>query len=294
MSKATTNRLYVLLFLGPSILGFLGFTLLPTVVSAGMSLTEWNIVNTPVFIGLSNYVTLLTEDSVFWLSLRLTFYYSALSIPLAMAGALILALAVNQPLRGIVFFRVTYFIPVVSSMVAVAMIWRWLYAMDYGLINIGLMKAGLPQVPWLGDGRYVIPAIVLMSVWKGLGYGMIIYLAGLQGIPAHFYEAAKIDGASGWQMFWRITMPLLSPTHFFMLVTGVIGSFQVFDSVYLMTGGGPGNASRVYNLYLFQQAFRYQHMGYASAMAWIVFHIIFMITLVQLRYFQKGVVYELT
>jgi multiple sugar transport system permease protein len=293
MSKATMNRLYVLLFLGPSILGFLAFTLLPTVASAGMSLTEWEIVAPPVFVGLSNYVSLLFDDPVFWLSLRLTFYYSALSIPLSMAGALILALAVNQRLWGMVFFRVIYFIPVVSSMVAVAMIWRWLYAMDYGLINLGLMKLGFEQVPWLGDARYVIPAIVLMSVWKGLGYGMIIYLAGLQGIPGHFYEAAKIDGAGAWQMFWRITMPLLSPTHFFMLVTGVIGSFQVFDSVYLMTGGGPGNASRVYNLYLFQQAFRYQHMGYASAMAWILFLIIFVITLIQLRYFQKGVVYEL-
>jgi multiple sugar transport system permease protein len=293
MSKTTMNRLYVLLFLGPSIVGFLAFTLLPTAASAVMSLTKWEIVAPPVFVGASNYLTLLFDDPVFWLSLRLTFYYSALSIPLSMAGALILALAVNQRLWGMVFFRVLYFIPVVSSMVAVAMIWRWLYAMDYGLINLGLMKLGFAQVPWLGDARYVIPAIVLMSVWKGLGYGMIIYLAGLQGIPSHFYEAAKIDGAGGWQMFWRITMPLLSPTHFFMLVTGVIGSFQVFDSVYLMTGGGPGNASRVYNLYLFQQAFRYQHMGYASAMAWILFLIIFVITLIQLRYFQKGVVYEL-
>jgi ABC-type sugar transport system permease subunit len=155
------------------------------------------------------------------------------------------------------------------------------------------MRIGLPQIAWLGDARFVIPAIVLMSVWKGLGYGMIIYLAGLQGIPTQFYEAAKIDGAGKWQMFWRITMPLLSPTHFFILVTGIIGSFQVFDSVYLMTGGGPGNASRVYNLYLFQQAFRYQHMGYASAMAWILFLIIFAITMVQMRYFQRGVVYEL-
>jgi ABC-type sugar transport system permease subunit len=293
MSTAATNRLYVLLFLSPSIIGFLAFLLLPTGASAVMSLTEWRVVSPPVFVGLRNYVNLLREDPVFWTSLRLTFYYAALSIPLAMSGALILALAVNQRLRGIVVFRVIFFIPVVTSMVAVAMIWRWLYAMDYGIINLMLTRLGLEQVPWLSDKRTVIPAIVLMSVWKGLGYGMIIYLAGLQGIPVHLYEAAKIDGAGRWQMFWRITMPLLSPTHFFMLVTSVIGSFQVFDSVYLMTQGGPGNASRVYNFYLYQQAFSYQHMGLASAMAWILFLIIFVITLFQVRYFQRGVIYEL-
>lgn len=293
LSKGTLNWLYVLLFLSPSIFGFLLFLLVPSVAAVGLSMMEWDVVSAPVWAGLDNYRTLLANDPVFWLSLRLTIYYAALSIPLSIIGALGLALAVNQRLRGITVFRVIYFIPVVSSMVAVAMIWRWLYAMDYGLFNLMLMNLGLDQVPWLSDGRFVIPSIVIMSVWKGLGYGMIIYLAGLQGIPTHLYEAAKIDGANRWQMFWGVTMPLLSPTHFFMLVTSVIASFQVFDSVYLMTQGGPGNDSRVYSFYLYQQAFVYRHMGLASAMAWILFLIIFVITMIQMRYFQKGVTYDL-
>jgi multiple sugar transport system permease protein len=293
LSSTVKNGLYVLLFLSPSVVGFLAFLLLPSLASMFLSLTEWSVVSPPVFVGMANYVTLVRDDPVFWLSLRLTLYYAALSIPLSIVGSLALALAVNQPLRGIAFFRVLYFIPVVSSMVAVAMIWRWLYAMDFGLINLLLMRMGLEQVPWLNSGRYVIPAVVLMSVWKGLGYGMVIYLAGLQGIPAHLYDAAKIDGAGRLQLFWYVTLPLLSPTHFFMLVTSVIGSFQVFDSIYLMTQGGPGDASRVYSYYLYQQAFSYQHMGYASAMAWILFLIIFVITLIQVRYLQRGVTYEL-
>ena len=293
LTRTAKNWLNVLLFLSPSVIGFLVFLLLPSLASTVLSLTEWSVVSPPSFVGLANYITLVSEDPIFWLSLRLTFYYAALSIPLSIVGSLVLALAVNQPLRGIAVFRVIYFIPVVSSMVAVAMIWRWLYAMDYGLINLGLMRLGLEQVPWLSSGRFVIPAVVLMSVWKGLGYGMVIYLAGLQGIPAHLYDAAKIDGAGRWQSFWNVTLPLLSPTHFFMLVTSVIGSFQVFDSIYLMTQGGPGNSSRVYSFYLYQQAFSYQHMGYASAMAWILFLIIFVITLIQVRYMQRGVTYEL-
>jgi multiple sugar transport system permease protein len=286
------NWLYVLLFLSPSLLGVVAFILIPTLSSLGMSFTEWSITDPPIFVGLRNYIELVRDDPVFWGALGRTLYYAALSIPLSMAGSLLLALAVNQRLWGMVFFRIIYFIPVVTSMVAWAMIWRWLYALDYGLINMALQRVGLPQVGWLIDRRSVIPALVLMSVWKGLGYGMIIYLAGLQGIPQHLYEAARIDGGNRWQLFWRITMPLLSPTHFFILVTSVIGSFQVFDSVYLMTQGGPGNASRVYNFYLFQQAFRYRHMGFASAMAWILFFIIFVITTLQVRFLQRGVTYE--
>lgn len=293
LSRKTQNLIYVFIFLSPSLAGLLTFLVLPTAASAIMSFTDWPIISAPKFVGLKNYVTLLTDDPIFWTSLRATLYYAALNLPLGIGGALFFALAVNQKLRGMVFFRVIYFVPVVSSMVAVAEIWRWLYATDYGLINLTLMNLGFSQVAWLSDRRWVIPALVLMTVWKGLGYGMLIYLAGLQGIPAQFYEAAAIDGASNWQRFWHITLPLLSPTHFFMMVTGVIGAFQVFDAVFLMTSGGPANASRVYAYYLYQQAFSYYRMGYASAMAWILFLIIFVITLVQVRFAQRGVVYEL-
>ena len=284
---------YVFLFLAPSLIGMLVFVLIPTVASAVMSLMQWSVIDTPVFVGGQNYVTLIRDDPVFWGSLSATLKYAAISIPISLAGALGLAVVVNQPLKGMTVFRVMFFIPVVSSMVSVAMIWRWLLAVDFGLINIGLMSLGLQQVHWLTDARWVIPSLAMISVWKGLGYGMIIYLAALQAVPSHLYEAASIDGATPWQRFWRITFPLLAPTHFFMLVTGVIGSFQVFDTVYLMTRGGPGNASRVYAFYLWQQAFSFYHMGYASAMAWILFVIIFIITLAQVRLIERGVTYEL-
>ena len=284
---------YVLLFLLPSLIGTLLFVLLPTVASAVMSLTQWSVIDTPLFVGMKNYTTLLTDDPIFWGSLGATLRYALMSIPVSLSGALGLAVIVNQPLKGMTFFRVILFIPVVSSMVSVAMIWRWLLAVDFGLVNIALMTVGLPQVHWLTNPKWVLAALALISVWKGLGYGMIIYLAALQAVPAHLYEAASIDGATSWQRFWRITFPLLAPTHFFMLVTGVIGSFQVFDTVYLMTRGGPGNASRVYAFYLWQQAFSYYHMGYASAMAWILFLIIFVITIAQVRLLEGGVTYEL-
>lgn len=295
LSRKTKNHLYVLFFVAPSLLGVLGFVVLPTIASALLSLTDWDVISPPRYVGANNYVKLLLHDANFAVSWRATLYYVLLGVPGGIIASLSCALAVNQQrLRRLMpFFRTIYFLPVITSMVAVAEIFRWLYATDYGLINYGLMSIGLPQIRWLNDARWVIPALVLMSIWKGMGYGMLIYLAGLQSIPAHLYEAAQIDGADSWQRFWHITMPLLSPTHFFQLVTGVIGAFQVFDAVYLMTGGGPANASRVYAYYLFQQAFSYYHMGYASAMAWVLFVVIFAITLIQMRIIHQGVVYDL-
>lgn len=283
---------YVLIFLVPSMLGFLLFNIVPIISSLLLSFTEWNLLTPIRFVGISNFVNMLTNDPLFWPSLGRTLFYASLSIPLGVVVSLLLALAMNRPLRGIAIFRVIYFIPYVSSMIAVAMVWRWLYNDQFGLINVFLSYIGLPPQSWLGSANLVIPSLVLMDVWKGAGFGMLIYLAALQGIPGQLYEAATMDGANSFQSFFKITLPLLGPAHFYMLVTGLIGGFQVFDSVYLMTKGGPGYASRVYAFSLYQSAFRQFEMGYASAMAWFLFFIIFAVTLLQFRNLGGKIQYD--
>lgn len=283
---------YVLIFLLPSLIGFTLFNIIPIFSSLFLAFTEWNLLSPIKFIALDNFVRMFTQDILFWPTLGRTFYYSALAIPLSISTSLLLALAMNRPLKGISVFRVIYFIPYVSSMVAVAMVWRWLYNDQFGLINTALVTLGLPAQSWLNDAKLVIPSLVLMDVWKGAGFGMLIYLAALQAIPEQLYEAASVDGANSWAKFIKITLPLLGPAHFYMLVTGVIGSFQVFDSVYLMTKGGPGFASRVYAFNLYQSAFRQFEMGYAAAMAWFLFFIIFAVTLLQFKRLGGKVQYD--
>jgi multiple sugar transport system permease protein len=287
-----TPLLYVLLFLIPSLVGFLLFNIVPILSSLGLAFSDWDLMTPIRFAGIQNFVKMFTNDPVFWPSLGRTILYGAMSIPLGIITSLMLALAMNRPLKGIAIFRVIYFIPYVSSMIAVAMVWKWLYNDQFGLINTILMYVGLPAQNWLTDSKLVIPSLVLMDVWKNAGFGMLIYLAALQGIPEQLYEAATVDGANGFQSFFKITLPLLSPAHFYMLVTGLIGGFQVFDSVYLMTKGGPGFASRVYAYNLYQSAFREFNMGYASAMAWFLFFIIFAVTLLQFKQIGGKVQYD--
>jgi ABC-type sugar transport system permease subunit len=274
------------------LLGFTIFNIVPILSSFVLAFSEWNLLKPIRFVGLSNFITMFTNDPLFWPSLGRTLLYSMMSIPLGIVTSLVLALAMNRPLKGIALFRVAYFIPYVSSMVAVAMVWRWLYNDQFGLINVFLSLIGLPPQNWLGDARLVIPSLVVMDVWKGAGFGMLIYLAALQGIPDQLYEAATVDGANSFQSFFKITLPLLGPAHFYMLVTGLIGGFQVFDSVYLMTQGGPGYATRVYAYNLYQAAFRQFQMGYASSMAWFLFFIIFAVTLLQFRQLGGKVQYD--
>lgn len=283
---------YVLIFLVPSLLGFTVFNIIPILSSFFLAFAEWNLLTPIRFVGVENFVNMFTKDPLFWPSLGRTLYYSSLSIPLGIVTSLILALAMNRPLKGIKIFRVIYFVPYVSSMVAVAMVWRWLYNEQFGLINTFLSFLGLPGQSWLNSAGLVIPSLVVMDVWKGAGFGMLIYLAALQGIPEQIYEAAKVDGANPVQSFFRITLPLLGPAHFYMLVTGLIGGFQVFDSIYLMTHGGPGFASRVYAYNLYQAAFRQFQMGYASSMAWFLFFIIFAVTLFQFKKLGGKVQYD--
>ena len=271
------------LFLLPNILGFLVFTLGPVLASLYISLTEWNAITAPEFVGLAHYGRLVFKDETFRKVLVNTVYFTGVSVPVSAVISLALAILLNQKLRGLLIYRTVYFLPVVSSMVAVALVWQWLYNPEFGLINEFLWSIGLPAPKWLASSAWAMPAVIIMSVWKGLGYNMIIFLAGLQDIPVFLYEASELDGANSWQKFRHVTLPMLSPTTFFVVVMSIIASFQVFDQVYVMTRGGPARATSVIVHYLYQNAFQYFEMGYASAMAYVLFVIVFILTLIQVR-----------
>jgi multiple sugar transport system permease protein len=280
------------MFLLPNIIGFLVFSSIPVVATLVISLLDWDMIRTPTFVGIGNYAVLLTQDAVFRQVLANTAYYVIGTVPAGMALSLLLALAMNSRIRGITFFRGVFFVPVITSAVAVAMVWRWLYNRDFGLINTALMFVGLPVIPWLSSSAWAMPAVILMAIWKRVGYDMVIYLAGLQAIPAQLYEAAEIDGAGRWHRFWYITVPLLSSTTFFIAVISLIGSFQVFDLAFILTSGGPGNATNTIVMYVYNQAFQFFHMGYAAALAWVLFAIVLTVTLIQWRIQKRWVHYE--
>jgi multiple sugar transport system permease protein len=280
------------LFLLPNILGFLAFSSIPVVATFTISLLDWDLIRAPRFVGIDNYVKLLTDDAVFRKVLFNTAYYVVGTVPAGIVLSLLLALAMNANVRGIAFFRAVFFIPVISASVAVAVMWRWLYNTDFGLINLLLTSVGLKAVPWLSSTAWAMPAVILMAIWKSLGYNMVIFLAGLQSIPAHLHEAAAIDGANGVQRFRHITLPLLAPTTFFVLVISVISSFQVFDLAFVLTKGGPGDATNTMVMYIYNQAFQFFHMGYAASIAWVLFAIIFAITLLQHQLQKRWVHYE--
>ena len=280
------------LFLLPNILGFLVFSSIPVLATFTISMLDWDLIRAPRFVGLDNYVKLLTDDAVFRKVLWNTAYYVLGTVPAGVVLSLLLALAMNANVRGIAVYRAIFFIPVISASVAVAMMWRWLYNTDFGLINLGLKSIGLAAIPWLSSTAWAMPAVILMAIWKSLGYNMLIFLAGLQSIPVHLHEAAAIDGANSFQRFRFITLPLLAPTTFFVLVISVIGSFQVFDLAFVLTKGGPGDATNTMVMYIYNQAFQFFHMGYAAAIAWVLFGIIFVITLLQQQLQKRWVHYE--
>lgn len=231
-------------------------------------------------VGFENYVDLLTNDSRFWYYFGNTLIF-LLEIPLGMAASLIMALAMNQPLKGIVIFRVLYFLPNISNIVAVAVLWRWILNSDYGFLNGFLRSIGISNPPqWFANPKWAKVAIMIVDVWKGAGYNMMLYLAGLQGIPGHLYEAAEIDGASNWQQFWKITWPLLGPTNFFILIMGVIGGFQAFGTQFVMTAGGPAGSTTTIVYYIYNHAYKWEHMGYATAIAVVLFIFVMILTII--------------
>lgn len=275
-------------FILPGILGVLIFTFAPVFTALGISFTNWSILARPEWVGIDNYVRMAT-DPVFAKVMRNTFYYTIVSVPLNLVVSLFFAIILNQKIRGLAFFRTAYFLPVISASVAVSMVWMWLLDSNFGLINLGLVRIGLSPVPWLSSPVTAMPAIIIVSVWRSMGWNMIIFLAALQDVPEDLYAAGKIDGAGNWQLFRNITFPLITPAIFFTTITGFIGSFQGFDLVYNMTQGGPARATSVVGYYIWETAFKYSKMGYGSAMAYVLFGIILVITLVQWRVRRRWV-----
>lgn len=280
----------MLFFLLPSAAPLVIFTIVPMVSSMWVSLHRWNLISPMQWIGLDNYRHLLTDPStrdVF----QHTLIYVVGYLPLVYVGGLALAMALNQRLRGRSFLRATYFLPVVTSWVVVALVWKWMLNPNNGLVNQILGTFGLPQPGWWTDPAWALPSVILSSAWKDLGFVMVILLAGLQAIPADLLAAAEVDGANAWQRFWRITLPLLSPSTFFVVVISLINGFQVFDQVFVMTGGGPAGSSQVAVGQIYDLTFRYGRAGEASALSWILFVLILMITAVQIRGQRRWVHY---
>lgn len=280
----------VILFLAPSLVPMTLFMLGPMAGSLGLSLFRWDLLRPPKFIGLANFTNAL-GDPAFQEAVGHTLIFIVGYLPLVYVGGLLLALALNQRLRGLAFFRAAYFLPVVTSWVVVAIMWRWLLNPSTGIVNFALGLVGIQGPGWWTDPAWAMPSIIVASAWKDLGYVMVILLAGLQSIPPEYYEAASVDGASRWTRFRHITLPLLSPASFFVLIISLINSFQVFDQVQVMTGGGPAGASTVVVQQIYVDAFRYSQMGYAAAMSWLLFVVILAVTAVQFRLQKRWVNY---
>ncbi len=283
-----------MLFLSPSLLVFFVFIFLPIAMALYLSLMKWDLLSADKqFVGLKNYIYYL-KNPFFYKVLLNTLYYAAVRIPLDLVISLSLALLLNKKLRGLSFYRTIYFVPVISSMVAVSAVWIWIYEPESGgLANYFLNLFGISPVAWLNDPHWAMPAIIIMSVWKGLGYNIIIFLAGLQNIPNTYYEAARVDGANSWQQFRRVTLPLLSPITYFVVLMGIINSFKVFTQIEVMTPeGGPLNSTSVLVFYLYQEAFHKYRFGRASALAFLLFIIVIIITKIQRSYSEKRVHYQ--
>jgi ABC-type sugar transport system permease subunit len=288
--SALRRTLSPYLFIAFPCLILLVFHIIPALGSIALSFCDYDgsPKKLPRFIGIDNYVQLFTHDPLLWQVTKNTLVYALSTVPLTILFAFLFALLLNARwLIGRTLLRSIYFIPSVVSIVAIGLVWQWVLNPSLGLMNALLDKFGLPPVGWLGDPRWAMPCVVMVSVWRGLGFSLIIYLAAFQQIPAHYYEAASVDGATGWQQTWHITWPLVSAQTFFLLITGLIGAFQVFDIVFIMTGGGPANATNVLNNHLYAQ-FTQNRLGYSAAIAVWIFAIIFVMTLGQMRFYRSG------
>jgi multiple sugar transport system permease protein len=282
--------LVVLAFLLPSAIPLALFVLGPMVAAAWVSLTEWNLIRPAEFVGLANYANLLTDPETGEVFLHTLFYIGGY-LPLVYVGGLFLALALNSRLKGRAFWRGVYFLPVVTSWIVVALIWRWLLNPATGVVNVALGWFGIDGPGWWTDPYWAMPSIILASVWKDLGFVMVILLAGLQAINTELEDAARVDGAGWWRRLWSVTLPLLSPSTFFVLVISLINGFQVFDQVYAMTGGGPAGSSQVVVQQIYDLTFRYGAAGEASALSWMLFVVVLGVTVVQIIGQRRWVTY---
>jgi multiple sugar transport system permease protein len=298
LSLARRESLWAYAFIAPWITGFLIFTIGPMLASLFFSFTDYDVVSAPRWVGLKNYANLV-HDELFWHSLGVTFKYAVIALPLGLVFSYLIAILLNQKIRGINVWRTIYFLPSVIAGVAVALLWSRIFDAKSGILNPLLAQFGIRGPGWFSDPDWAVPALVIMSLW-GVGGNIIIYLAGLQGVPTDLYDAAKVDGATVWQRFRYVTLPMTTPVIFYNLVLGLIGTFQYFTEVYVISSGnsaggglgGPARATLFYNIYLYQNAFRYFHMGYASTMAWVLFIIVLGFTLLIFRSSEAWVYYE--
>jgi multiple sugar transport system permease protein len=280
-----------LLFISPWIVNALVLQIYPFFASVYYSMTHYNVFQPAKFIGLENYRVMFFEDKLFWISLYNTIYFTVFSIGGGTVLAILIAMLLNMNVQFRPVYRTIYYLPTVTPTVANAVLWLWLFNPLYGPINAALKAVGLPAPSWLGDPAMAKPALIIMSLW-GIGQAMIIYLASLQDVPRELMEASELDGANWVQRTWSVTLPLISPVIFFNVVTGMIGSFQYFAEAYVMTDGGPGDATLFYGLYLYDSAFGYFKMGYASALAWVLFLLILVVTYLMFRFSRRHVHYQ--
>lgn len=286
------EALWGYVFAVPWILGLLIFTVGPIIASLFLSLTKYDVITPAKFIGLTNYVQALTQDDLFWPSLQRTFEYAIVVVPVGLAGSLGLAMILNQGVRGTNIYRTLYFLPSLTPAVAAGILWQWLFDPQVGPINFFLGSVGLPEPGWLASPDWALPAVIIISLW-GIwgGNNMLIYLAGLQGVPSELQDAAAVDGAGWWSRFVHVTLPMLSPTIFFTLILGIIGALKVFALAYVATQGGPDYATWFFALHIYRSAFDYFQMGYACALAWLFTVILLIFTVIQIRASKHWVYY---
>jgi multiple sugar transport system permease protein len=278
------------LFISPFILGFILWFLIPALIALYLAFHDWNLISAPEFVGFEN-IEHLFNDSLLPQALKATILYTVISVPVGLTLSFGLAMLLNNQLPGIGIFRTIFYLPSIIPAVASAALWAWMFNTDFGLINVMIRSIGGPKIPWLQSPDWALPAIIIMSLWT-VGGSMIIFLAGLQGIPDTFYEAAEIDGAGRWDKLRHVTLPLMSPIIFFNLVIGIIGSFQVFTTGFLITDGGPQNSTLFLVLYIYRNAFEYLDMGYAATLSWLLFIIIMILTVVVFKFYGSRVYYE--
>ena len=280
--KLKDDSRWAWLMLAPNVIGFIMFMLIPVIATFVLSFTKYDMLNPPKFIGIDNYVTMF-KDPIVWQVTGNTLLYTLLTVPVGMCISLLLAVMLDQKIAFRRFYRAAFFLPSITSMVVVAIVWQWIYNPEFGLLNYFLSLFGIKGPKWLLDARTSLLSLAIVGIWKSAGYNMIIFLSGLQGISTSYYEAAMLDGAGTWAQFRYITLPLVKPTAFFIFVMSVISSFQVFDQVMLMTQGGPGRSSSVLVHYLYQNAFTYFKLSYACAIAYLLFFIIMALTIFNMR-----------
>jgi len=290
LTPARREALWAYGLISPWIIGFLVFTLVPMVTSFVMAFMDYSIIQPAKWVGGDNYKTIMA-DPLFWQSVKVTLSYAGMSLIPSLVAGLALAMLLNTNVPGLSAWRTVYYLPSIISGVPVAILWGFVFNKRFGVLNWALAQFGIKGPGWLASPQWALPALAIMSLW-GVGGGMILYLAGLQGVPTTLYDAAKVDGANGWNRLWHVTIPMISPVIFYNLVLGTIGTFQYFTTAYVLTSGGPNYATWFYNLYLYRNAFYYNKMGYASALAWILFVFVLLLTLLIFRSSAAWVYYE--